>query len=96
MHHDGHVGSLETGLCRQLGIEHPVFSVGFGAGARAELVAAAGRPPPGERPGEGTSIGRLWTGESCSVVDDVKPPGQIVRELVRVAEAALADAEQLA
>src|SRR5713101_6962226 len=31
---------LRTPLCRALGIVCPVFSVGFGAGARAELVAA--------------------------------------------------------
>ena len=86
---------------------------------------AAGRPPPGERPGEGTVIGRrraqsgqivdwpryavgmatpdfegdldyapLWAGESCSVVDDIKPAGEIVAELVRDAEAALAEAKQ--
>jgi nitronate monooxygenase len=85
---------------------------------------AAGRPPPGARPGEGTSIGRrpaqsgeivdwpryatgmatpdfdgninyapLWAGESCSVVNDVKPAGEIVVELVREAQAALAKAE---
>ncbi|TME20345.1 MAG: nitronate monooxygenase, partial [Chloroflexi bacterium] len=67
---------------------------------------AAGRPPSGQRPGEGTSIGKkrmgsgevvewpryaigtappdfegdieyapLWAGESCSVVNDVKPAG---------------------
>src|SRR2546422_244337 len=70
---------------------------------------AAGQPPPGSRPGEGTSIGRrrlisgdivdwrryavgmatpevadgidyapLWAGESCSVVNDIKPAAQIV------------------
>ena len=81
---------------------------------------AAGRPPSGTRPGEGTSIGRrrvqsgqivdwpryatgmatpdfegeldyapLWAGESCAVVNDIKPAGEIVRELVRNAEAAL-------
>jgi NAD(P)H-dependent flavin oxidoreductase YrpB (nitropropane dioxygenase family) len=81
---------------------------------------AAGRPPSGSRPGEGTSIGRrhlssgeltewpryaigtvppdfegdweyapLWAGESCSDVNDVKPAGEIVRDLVRDAEAAL-------
>jgi nitronate monooxygenase len=81
---------------------------------------AAGRPPSGDRPGEGTSIGRrpaqsgevvdwpryatgmatpefdgdlnyapLWAGESCSVVNDIKPAGEIVGELVRAAEAAL-------
>jgi NAD(P)H-dependent flavin oxidoreductase YrpB (nitropropane dioxygenase family) len=83
---------------------------------------AAGRPPSGSRPGEGTSIGRrrlstgelvewpryaigtvppdfegdweyapLWAGESCSDVNDIKPAGEIVRDLVRDAEAALAD-----
>jgi nitronate monooxygenase/enoyl-[acyl-carrier protein] reductase II len=36
----------------------------------------------------------LWAGESCSVVNDVKPAGQIVRDLVRDAEAGLAEAEQ--
>jgi nitronate monooxygenase len=82
---------------------------------------AAGRPPSGTRPGEGTSIGRkrvlsgdviewqryasgvatsdfdgdldyapLWAGESCSVVTEIKPAGQIVRELARDAAAALA------
>ena len=81
---------------------------------------AAGRPPPGSRPGEGTSIGTrtlstgevidwpryavgsaspdfdgdieyapLWAGESCTVVNDIKPAGEIVRDLVREAEAAL-------
>jgi nitronate monooxygenase len=31
---------LQTSLCRQLGIEYPIFSVGFGAAARPELAAA--------------------------------------------------------
>ncbi len=31
---------LRTPFCRELGIEHPVLSVGFASGARAELVAA--------------------------------------------------------
>lgn len=88
---------------------------------------AAGRPPPGKRPGEGTSIGRrrvasgdvvewpryavgmvtpdfdgdpayapMWAGESCGVVNDIKPAATIVRHLVHEAEAALAEAEQLA
>jgi nitronate monooxygenase len=77
---------------------------------------AAGRPPSGRRPGEGTIIGTLalggttievpryssmppalgftgdleysalYAGESCSVVNDVKPAAQIVRDLVREAE----------
>jgi len=82
---------------------------------------AAGRPVPGKRSGEGTSIGRktmtsgevrdwpryavgmatpdfdgdveyapLWAGESCSVVNDIKPAGEIVRDLVREAEGLLA------
>jgi NAD(P)H-dependent flavin oxidoreductase YrpB (nitropropane dioxygenase family) len=86
---------------------------------------AAGRPPPGNRPGEGTTIGTrrtstgevqpwpryatgmltpdfegdieyaaLLAGESCSVVNDIKPARVIVRDLVREAEAALAEAEQ--
>jgi len=83
---------------------------------------AAGRPPSGSRPGEGTSIGTriypwststwlrhapgmatrefegdldlapLWAGESCSVVNDVKPAGDIVRDLVADATAALRSA----
>ena len=74
---------------------------------------AAGCPPRGSKPGEGTPIGRrtnamgqrvewmryaigtappdfdgdieyapLWAGESCSVVNDVKPAADIVRDLV--------------
>ena len=81
---------------------------------------AAGQPPPGCRPGEGTSIGRrrlisgeivewrryavgmatpevedgidydpLWAGESCTVVNDIKPAAQIVADLVRDAQAGL-------
>jgi hypothetical protein len=34
----------------------------------------------------------MWAGESCEVVDDIKPAGVIVRDLARQAEAALADA----
>jgi NAD(P)H-dependent flavin oxidoreductase YrpB (nitropropane dioxygenase family) len=82
---------------------------------------AAGRPPPGQRPAEGISIGNfrgpagelvpwpryavgvatadfdgdveyapLWAGESCGVVNELKPAAAIVRDLVRDAEAALA------
>jgi hypothetical protein len=29
----------------------------------------------------------MWMGESCSVVDEIKPAGEIVRDLVRDAEA---------
>jgi NAD(P)H-dependent flavin oxidoreductase YrpB (nitropropane dioxygenase family) len=83
---------------------------------------AAGRPPPGERPGEDTPIGTfrtpwgaefpwpryatgmllpefegdpelapMWAGESVGVIDDVKPAAEIVGDLVRQAEAALAN-----
>jgi nitronate monooxygenase len=74
---------------------------------------AAGRPPRGSKPGEGTPIGHLtnamgqrvewmryaigtaspdfdgdieyaplWAGESCSVVNDIRPAADIVRDLV--------------
>jgi nitronate monooxygenase/enoyl-[acyl-carrier protein] reductase II len=82
---------------------------------------AAGRPPPGRRPGEGTVIGTrplrsgevqpwpryavgivppgfegdldavpMLVGESCTVVHDVKPAAEIVREFARDVAAALA------
>ena len=78
-----------------------------------EVWQAAGCPPRGSKPGEGTSIGRrtnamgervewmryavgtappdfdgdieyapLWAGESCSVVNDIKPAADIVHDLV--------------
>lgn len=81
---------------------------------------AAGRPPTGQRPGEGSIIGTvtgggttvdvvkysvlmptprfkgdieyapLWAGESCSQVNDIKPAAKIVRDIVREAEAVIA------
>jgi NAD(P)H-dependent flavin oxidoreductase YrpB (nitropropane dioxygenase family) len=81
---------------------------------------AAGCPPPGQRPGEGTIIGTapragtpmecvryagasypssgftgdmeyavLYAGTSCELIHDIKPAAQIVRDLVREAEAVL-------
>jgi nitronate monooxygenase len=82
---------------------------------------AAGRPPPGDRPGDGTDIGTfrppwegdeypwpryasgmilptfvgdvelapMWAGTSVGDVSEIKPAGEIVRDLVREAEAAL-------
>lgn len=80
---------------------------------------AAGRPAPGQRPGEGTSVGSiqlgtrsidvprysvmgppmgyqgdldymvLYAGESCGLVNDIKPAGAIVRDVVAEAEAGL-------
>lgn len=82
---------------------------------------AAGRPPSGERPGEGEIIGTqrfpwgdvdwqryavgmpvptfdgdpedapMWAGLSIDRVNDVRPAGDIVRDLVRETEEALAD-----
>ena len=80
---------------------------------------AAGRPPSGQRPGEGTIVGRmpseggmidvpryfvgspmigfegdldytvLYAGESCGLVNDIKPAAAIVRDVVTEAEAVL-------
>jgi nitronate monooxygenase/enoyl-[acyl-carrier protein] reductase II len=80
---------------------------------------AAGRPPSGRRPGEGTIVGRmpvggtmtdvpryftgnamigfegdleytaLYAGESCSLVNDIRPAAAIVRDIVAEAEAVL-------
>lgn len=77
---------------------------------------AAGRPPSGLRPGEGTMVGSrtragetseipkyasvtptpeytsdleylpFWAGQTCSLIHDIKPAGQIVRDVVREAE----------
>jgi len=80
----------------------------------------AGRPLPGERPGEGMAIGRmpagdgmldvprysvqnpmlgfdgdldyatLYAGESCTLINDIKPAAAIVRDMIAEAEAVLA------
>ncbi len=80
---------------------------------------AAGRPRPGQRPGEGTQIGKmpvagamteiprysvanpmegfegdleyaaLYAGESCSLVNEIKPAAEIVREIATEAETTL-------
>ena len=77
---------------------------------------AAGRPPSGQRPGEGTTVGSrtragetweipkyasitptpeytsdleylpFWAGQTCSLIHDIKPAGQIVRDIVAEAE----------
>jgi nitronate monooxygenase/enoyl-[acyl-carrier protein] reductase II len=64
---------------------------------------AAGRRPRGRCPGAGTIIGTgtpgyagdlerfaLYHGESCSLVNDIEPAGQIVLDTVSAAEAVLA------
>jgi NAD(P)H-dependent flavin oxidoreductase YrpB (nitropropane dioxygenase family) len=48
---------------------------------------AIGSPPP-DFDGD-IEYTPLWAGESCSVVNDIKPAGDIVRGLIRDAEAAL-------
>jgi len=77
---------------------------------------AAGKPPIGQRPGEGTTVGSrtragqtmeipkyasltptpeytsdleylpFWAGQTCSLIHDIKPAGQIVRDVIREAE----------
>ena len=80
---------------------------------------AAGCPPSGQRPGEGTLVGHysvagqlidvhkygvdppmasfegdiehtaLYCGQSCSLVNDIRPAAEIVQDLARQAEALL-------
>jgi nitronate monooxygenase len=80
---------------------------------------AAGKPPSGQRPGEGTTVGSrtrdgetweipkyasitptpeytsdleylpFWAGQTCSLIHDIKPAGQIVRDIVHEAEAVI-------
>jgi nitronate monooxygenase len=80
---------------------------------------AAGKPPIGQRPGEGTTVGSrtragetweipkyasitptpeytsdleylpFWAGQTCSLIHDIKPAGQIVWDIVREAEAVI-------
>lgn len=103
-----------------------LFDVGWPAAAHRVLRnkaieewETAGRPAPGQRPGEGTVLGTmtlagttvevpkyavfppmpeftgdleytaLYAGESCSLVNDIKPAAQIVRDIVREAEEVL-------
>ena len=84
-----------------------------------EMWEAAGRPLPGERPGEGETVATwidgelipryastsartgvigapgdiealsLWAGQSVGLIDDVRPAGEIVRQLADEAAAAL-------
>jgi hypothetical protein len=60
--------------------------------ARCLVGRGSHRPPP-DFDGD-LDYAPLWAGESCSVVNDIKPAAEIVLELVRDAEAALAEAEQ--
>jgi hypothetical protein len=52
--------------------------------------SARAPPPPGVATApeveDGIDYDPLWAGESCSVVNDIKPAAQIVADLVRDAE----------
>jgi NAD(P)H-dependent flavin oxidoreductase YrpB (nitropropane dioxygenase family) len=80
---------------------------------------AAGRPPSGQRPGTGTTVGTrtrdgktaqieryqsvtatpeftgdleylpFWAGQSCGLVHEIKPAGEIVEDVVKEAEAVI-------
>jgi enoyl-[acyl-carrier protein] reductase II len=110
--------SLRTPLCDLLGIDVPIFSVGFGSGAPPELAAAvsnaggcgvvglSGMPPEWmrqtvartraltDRPFGGNVMwtAPLWAGTSVDAIQEIKPAAEIVRDLVRETEEALAAA----
>lgn len=127
--HDGYKERVVRSTAADTVYAEDLFDIGWpGAPHRAirnkvvEEWEAAGRPPPGERPGEGTTIGTyrfpweegehawprysvgmvpptfqgdleyapLWAGTSVSEVGDIKPAGEIVRQLVREAKESLA------
>ena len=84
---------------------------------------AAGHPPNGQRPGEGTVIGTglglridvpkysamsplsgfvgdmeyiaLYAGESCTLINEIKPAAEIVRDLVRESEEVIEQMKRL-
>lgn len=87
-----------------------------------EMWEAAGRPSPGERPGEGETVGTwsdgeliprygsdaprlgargdveamsMYAGQSVGLIDDVRPAGEIVRQLADEAAALLRDGGRL-
>lgn len=123
--HEEYKRRVVAGTAEDTVYTEDLFDIGWpGAPHRAlrgktyEEWEAAGRPPSGERPGEGTIIGTLtdpwrtlevprygvlmptpsfegeveylpmWAGESVSAVREIKPAGEIVRELVAETEAA--------
>jgi nitronate monooxygenase len=126
--HAGYKDRLVTSTAEDTVLTDDLFDIGWPDAPHrvirnkvVEEWEAAGRPPPGRRPGEGSTIGMyrypwgeeepwgryevgmpipgfqgdidyapLWAGTSVSEVRDIKPAGEIVRDLVREAEAALA------
>ncbi|HEY8798812.1 MAG TPA: nitronate monooxygenase [Candidatus Dormibacteraeota bacterium] len=89
---------LRTRLCHEMDIEYPIFSVGFGDGARPGLVAAVSNAGGfgvlgAGGTGEGTVIGKRtsingapqeWPRYAVGAI-----PPDFERDLVRDAEAAL-------
>jgi len=95
---DRPVSVLRTPFCRELGIDYPIWSVGFGAGAGPELAAAVsnagGFGVLGASGLPADAIRRLVARtrdltERPFGVNDIRPAGAIVRDLARDAEAAL-------
>jgi hypothetical protein len=85
-----------------LGIDYPIFSVGFGESATPELAIGVRRRPRGPvEPWQRYASGVIppdfegdpdsaRSGTSIGVVNDIEPAGQIVRDLIREAGAAFA------
>lgn len=70
---------LRTPLGSALGIEYPILFVGMGALAGPELTAAVSNA--------GACV--LYAGESCRLIQDVKPAALIVHDLMREVRVAL-------
>ncbi len=68
---------LYTALCRTLRIEYPKEWPRYAVG----MIPPDFDGDPEDAP--------MWAGESASSVNDIKPAAEIVRDLVREAEAAL-------
>lgn len=65
-------GGLETALCRELGLECPIFSVGFAMSAGPSLVAAVSNAG---------GCGVLGAGSGAMPIDEVRRRIRRVREL---------------
>jgi len=76
---------LNTPLCRQLGIKHPILNAPMGGGiAGPELAAPVVPPLPGF---EGDmEYGCLDAGESRTLLNDIQPAAEIVRDIIRESE----------
>lgn len=115
-----------AGACAEDTVHTMLFDIGWPDAAHrvlrnkaVEEWEAAGRPPSGQRPGEGEIVGRmpagdtmtdvpryfvgcpmigfdgdqeyiaLYAGESCSLVNDIRPAAAIVRDVIAEAERVL-------